>query len=56
MASALDKHFRMTLNPPKQRKRRVNKDGTPYTGNPHHKEAASNEVEPAGSGEPATAD
>ena len=55
MASALDKHFRMTGVPPKPRKRRLNKDGTKYTGNPH-KESASNEVKPAGSGEPATAD
>jgi len=55
MASALDKHFRMTLNPPKQGKRRVNKDGTKYAGNPH-KDASQDEAKPAGSGEPATAD
>ena len=50
-----DKHFRMGVKPPRQRKKRLNKDGTPHTGNPH-KESASNEAEPAGSGEPATAD
>ena len=51
-----EKHYRMGVTPPKAPKKRKNKDGTPYTGNPHHKEAASNEVKPAGSGEPATAD
>ena len=50
-----DKHFRMGAKPPRQRKKRLNKDGTPHTGNPH-KESASNEAKPAGSGEPATAD
>jgi len=49
------KHFRMGTKPPKRAKKRLNKDGSPYTGNPH-KEPASNEAKPAGSGEPATAD